>query len=377
MKKIAFITYAPKNDKSVLSGTPYRMYNSLKKLGYKIEWITITPHFIGFFFKIFIFGVVKIFGGRLAFEQTKFGAWFYRIPRKTVLDKFDVIISAMASGALFKIKTNKPIIFVSDTVWSAFSRYYFDNIPSFNIESGNLIERTALNKCSHIVLASKWAKNSCCHDYGINDSKISVIEFGANIESEYISSILSLRKNKHKIDYFNVIFIGADWNRKGGEIAFNTIRWLNSNGIKTIFHIIGPKKIPLYIKEYSNVRYYGFLNKNCPDDYNRLCDIWSKADLLLLPTKAECAGIVFAEASALGVPSISYDTGGVSSYVINNVNGYLLSIGATHEQFGFLIKEKIQTGDLFNISKSAMALANSKYTWDIWGMRISNLINRL
>lgn len=34
--------------------------------------------------------------------------------------------------------------------------------------------------------------------------------------------------------------------------------------------------------------------------------------LLLLPTRAECAGIVFNEASAYGVPILLTDTGGVS-----------------------------------------------------------------
>lgn len=45
-------------------------------------------------------------------------------------------------------------------------------------------------------------------------------------------------------------------------------------------------------------------------------------NFLLLPTIAECAGIVFAEASGYGIPSITYDTGGVGTYVIDGINGF-------------------------------------------------------
>jgi glycosyltransferase involved in cell wall biosynthesis len=46
---------------------------------------------------------------------------------------------------------------------------------------------------------------------------------------------------------------------------------------------------------------------------------------------AEAAGIVFCEASAFGLLSLSYSTGGVPDYVANGVNGACLSAGSSSE----------------------------------------------
>ncbi|WP_137463714.1 glycosyltransferase, partial [Escherichia coli] len=45
---------------------------------------------------------------------------------------------------------------------------------------------------------------------------------------------------------------------------------------------------------------------------------------LLLPTIADCYGMVFCEAAAFGLPVVATDTGGVSSIVINERTGILI-----------------------------------------------------
>ena len=57
--------------------------------------------------------------------------------------------------------------------------------------------------------------------------------------------------------------------------------------------------------------YVGFLNKNIPEQYQKLITIMGRCNLFLLPTKAECAGIVLCEASAFGLPIFTFDTGGL------------------------------------------------------------------
>ncbi|WP_270350498.1 glycosyltransferase [Ligilactobacillus salivarius] len=74
---------------------------------------------------------------------------------------------------------------------------------------------------------------------------------------------------------------------------------------------------------------------------------------MLLPTRAECAGIVFNEASAFGVPSLSVDTGGVADYVKNNINGYRMPLSANGEDFALKIEEWIKEDKLSTLSKGA------------------------
>lgn len=79
--------------------------------------------------------------------------------------------------------------------------------------------------------------------------------------------------------------------------------------------IVGIKNLDNRVKELNFVNYLGFLDKEDKKDYRKYLDAWKKVNILLLPTRAECAGIVFNEASAFGVPSLSVDTGGVADYV--------------------------------------------------------------
>ena len=92
-------------------------------------------------------------------------------------------------------------------------------------------------------------------------------------------------------------------------------------------------ELPNEYKELPDVDFIGFLNKNNEEEYQRVIQIISSSDILILPTKAECAGIVFAEASAYGLPIFTYDTGGVGNYVINGVNGYRLPLKDNASEF--------------------------------------------
>lgn len=64
-----------------------------------------------------------------------------------------------------------------------------------------------------------------------------------------------------------------------------------------------------------------------------------ESDFLLLPTRAESYGIVFCEASAFGIPSITTDVGGVSGVVHNGKNGYTLPYSANGHDYAHMIAE--------------------------------------
>ena len=68
--------------------------------------------------------------------------------------------------------------------------------------------------------------------------KISVLEFGANITTQ------SYNKSQKKDQALHILFLGVDWQRKGGDIAIETCKILNAQGIKSIIHIIGPVETP-------------------------------------------------------------------------------------------------------------------------------------
>jgi glycosyltransferase involved in cell wall biosynthesis len=73
---------------------------------------------------------------------------------------------------------------------------------------------------------------------------------------------------------------------------------------------------------------FGKISKDTPEGARRLEKLMGESHLMILPTQAECAAVVLAEASAFGVPFISTDVGGNASLVREGYNGTLLPLEA-------------------------------------------------
>lgn len=85
-----------------------------------------------------------------------------------------------------------------------------------------------------------------------------------------------------------------------------------------------------------------------------------------MPTKAECAGIVFSEAAAYGMPSITHKTGGVESYVEDGVTGRCLPLGSTGKDFANAIMDIVENGRLEEYSNAARKKYEQELNWNSW-----------
>jgi len=241
------------------------------------------------------------------------------------------------------------------------------------MKQGIKIEKKAMNSADVIILSSEWAKNSAIKDYNQPESKIHVIEFGANLnDDDMIKS--NKFNNEESADTLNILFLGVEWIRKGGDIAVSTCKTLNDMGIKSKLFIVGIKKLDNAIKKLPYIEYVGFLNKNVPNQYQSLINVIQKCHCLLLPTLAECAGIAFSESSAFGLPAFSHATGGTGNYVIDGKNGYLLPLGSTGEDFAAKIAECYRSGELASMSTSARNVYEERLNWTVWQNKVEKIL---
>lgn len=371
--KIGFINLNSPLDRKASSGTTFQMCQALKRIGADIVWLQPKHNF---FYKL-----VNLFFKVLAVSTRSKILRDHTIPlakieskslKKQDIENCDILFAPFASTALYSLKTEKPIIYLSDATFAVMVDYYFKGLVSWNVKQANKIEQTALLKATHAIYASQWAYQSAIQDYNADKSRIHVIEFGANIDEQNIIP--------HKFTYngqLDLLFLGVDWIRKGGDIAVEATRYLNDKGISTTLHIAGIRNLDNNIANLPYIKNYGFLNKNNPNDYNQLVSIIQQSHCLLLPTKAECAGIVFCESSANGLPIFTYKTGGVSNYVENGKNGYMLPIGSSGQEFGKKIYECLQSGELEKMSKTAVDTYKEKLNWTVWGQKIEHIIESL
>ena len=97
-----------------------------------------------------------------------------------------------------------------------------------------------------------------------------------------------------------------------------------------------------------------------------------------MPTRAECAGIVFCEASAFGVPSITTNTGGVSTNVQDGINGFALPPEATATDYAEKIEELFFDDAAYRqLIKNSRKKFEEELNWEHWGKTFYGIAQKI
>ena len=363
MNKIGIVSaFDPHTDRKAHSGILFKINEAIEKAGFETIWVrNPVPLSYKLICKCITF--LNMLGMRhhIHLNYTRFGAKLLAstVDRKKA-DKCDylMVLHHFQIPAFFKIHI--PIIYHSDATFELANNYYIHNLPQWNINQGNEIEQIALNNSAYHLSSSTWRQKSLVETYNQPKSKCFVLEYGPCVEVPE-----SLPKGSVN-NPLRLFFSGVAWERKGGDIAVETVYLLNQRGIKAQLVIVGIKEKPQSCINNPYVDFRGFLNKNDTKQYEELKTLYKESDIFLLPTKAECAGIVFCESALYGLPVVTYDTGGVGSYVVNGVNGYRLPEGSSAEAFAAKIEEIVKNGEIPTLSNGALKYAHDTLTWANW-----------
>lgn len=354
-QKIAFLSMLDPYKIGNWSGTLYYIVEILKR-NYSIEWIgkeivdsSRQFHFKGDFFPEYYAPVF----GRILSERIN--RYIYDI----------IIVRDYFFGAYLTV--NIPVIYIGDSTFRLFKKNM--KVPSSRFEAmADNLEEKMIERADHIIFSSEWAKENAVYDYNCPSDKIHVVEFGANIPapSDYKISI--------QTDTCNLVFIGKNWKKKGGDKVFMAYRKLKSKGLQCTLTIIGSTPQEPY-DEIKDVAVIPFLDKSKPEHLKKFCNILKEAHFLVLPTEFDAFGIVFCEASAYGVPSIAANVGGVSQPVRDGKNGFLLPPNATAEDYAEKIKSVFSDKDGYiKLRESSRREYETRLNWEVWGERVNKIL---
>jgi glycosyltransferase involved in cell wall biosynthesis len=362
-------------DKTAWSGIYFSTYQAIKKyyeietFYYKWPWHVRESLILHKQFQ-------KLGNKKAAVEFLKGYAKYFskQLEKELLIKKVDLLFVPSAPQLIAYCKTDIPVIYMNDTTFSRLQGYYplYKDIAPYNIAQGIAIDKLAFQKATHCMLTSDWAMQSAMQDYHIPGNKITVTPFGANLD--VVPSVNELKKESNKI--CQLLFLGVEWERKGGQIALDTFYSLQKKGIPVQLTIIGcVPPVPVYDKD---ILVIPFINRNNKEEATRLYNIFLNSDFLLLPTRAECAGIVFCEAGAFGVPSITTDTGGVRTYVQDGVNGYALPMAATADEYAARIQDLFASEEACRLlSTGSRKRYEEELNWDNWGRSFHNIAENI
>ncbi len=285
---------------------------------------------------------------------------------------FDIIFTPLGWTEIALLKTNIPIVLLEDANVASLKGYYpeFTNLLPKAYDEANTLEKLALTKASLVLYPAQWAAHIAIENYQINSEKIKVLPWGANITTPPTTEVALKRQRS---DRCQLLFVGVDWHRKGGAIAFETLLKLEEKGIKA--HLIVCGCVPPREFSHERMTVVPYLSRQNAEQSKELEKLYETSDFFFLPTRKECYGFVFCEASSFGLPSIATNTGGVSGAVVDGENGALLSLEAGADEYAELIAQIYRDDRRYAaLVQSTRAAFDNRLNWDAWGISVSKCI---
>lgn len=273
----------------------------------------------------------------------------------------------------------QPIVIWTDAVFEAMLDFYpdYSRVCRESVRDAIALEKNAFQRAARIIFSSEWAARAAEDFYNIDLSKISVIPFGANIEWEM--NLAEIKQILHSRDMHpcRLLFMGVEWHRKGGEVAFQVATELNRNGLETVLTVIGCQP-PSEVAAIPYVRTIGFLNKKDRADLKRLHQELAHNHFLILPTRADCTPVVFSEANAFALPCISTLCGGIPSIITDDVNGKLFPLDGSPDAIcGYIMNTFSDRRRYTELALSSFQEYQNRLNWKASGRKVKALLEAL
>lgn len=365
--KITVISLFDPGDIRQWSGILYHITKELERQGHELSYISHLKRRLPLHIKAFYWFYSRVLKRPLNFEREPMAlsATGRTISKELKKSAPDAILSIGVSYIATNIQTRVPVVIWSDATFKGLSSYpEFHYLSARALRNGHRSEKKALDRASLIAMSSDWAAQSAINDYQADARKVKVIPFGANIESsknrEQIEAIVKQRLN----NACRLLFLGVQWQRKGGDKALAILEELNRRGFKAELYIVGCT-VPAGTTLPANAVNTGFINKNTPEGLQQIGELLESSHFLLLPTLADCTPIVFCEANAFGLPVLTHDVGGIASVIENDVNGHCFGLQDPVSAWADYIMEHLEPAAYNRLCLSSFGRYASTLNWPV------------
>jgi glycosyltransferase involved in cell wall biosynthesis len=169
---------------------------------------------------------------------------------------------------------------------------------------------------------------------------------------------------------FRLLLVGRNYRRKGIDVAIEVTRKLNADGFPAELTVCGAQG-----QSDRLVRFVGPFKKSDPEQLEQYADLYRRAHLLIHPAFFEPAGIVPGEAAAFGTPTITNNTGGISTTVKDGVSGIVLPRWSPAEAYVEKIKELIAAPQVYyHLCHTSRERYDLELNWQVRGRWLGELL---
>jgi glycosyltransferase involved in cell wall biosynthesis len=302
----------------------------------------------------------------------------HQVAQKLHQSESDIVFSATVNPIAY-LNCDRPMVFWADGTFANIQNFYpqYSNLPQEVIRDWHQMEKQALQKSKLAIYSSDWAAQSAINDYGAEPSKVKVVPFGSNTDSPFNSETIKDIIASRKSDRCKLLFLTVDWERKGGNVAYQVAKQLNQAGLKTELTVVGCQpKIEEHLPDF--VKALGFISKSTQEGKQKIQKLIMESHFLILPTLADCTPIVFCEANSLGVPCLSTKVGGIPTMIHDGVNGQLFDQNSSiFEYCDYITNLFSNYSNYKNLALSAFNEYESRLNWQVAGQKVKELLKTI
>jgi glycosyltransferase involved in cell wall biosynthesis len=223
------------------------------------------------------------------------------------------------------------------------------------------LERSAYRNATMVFTMSTNISRSLIDDYGCRPERVACVLAGSNV-----IAASSADTDRRRFSARQILFVGVDWERKGGPVLLEAFRRLRASFPDVRLTIVGCSPD---IHE-QGVEVVGRVPLQDVARYYR------SASMFCLPTLNEPFGLVILEAFSFGLPVVASRIGAIPEIVADGKSGYLVrpqDSGELAHALGLLLSDPARCERFGALGRTLLA---HSYSWEKTGMRLAAYIRR-
>jgi glycosyltransferase involved in cell wall biosynthesis len=222
------------------------------------------------------------------------------------------------------------------------------------------LNRSCFRSAAHLVTWSDWARGSLIQDYGVPEDRITVIPPGVKL-AQWQRRDAAPRDAAPRI-----LFVGADFERKGGPLVVEAFRSIRHTGAQ--LHVV--TRSPVAPQEGVVV------HRTMEPNSEALRDLYRACDIFVLPSSGDCLPLALQEAAAAGLALIATPVGAIPEVVREGETGILVPPG-DGRALGLALHSLVVDRDRrLSLRAGASAHAARSYDANRNGQRLLELVKR-
>ena len=228
--------------------------------------------------------------------------------------------------------------------------YYLspEEIYSEYSDSWIRLERTIYHNSSINFTMSSNVSKSMIEQYSCSQHKVACVYAGSNVKN------IGIDLNKKRYDNKHILFVGREWERKGGKDLIEAFKIVLSSHPDAKLTIVG-------CTPNISIKNCNVIGRITLQELHRY---YLDASVFCLPTKREPFGIAFVEALMHGLPIVATNIAAIPDFVLQGQNGYLVKPNDIRGLASALI-ELISDPDKCRVfGKNGFHIAMERYTWE-------------